>query len=107
MRYFSVLLTTALASAALLSCSGASTQARPPGGVHGLTQRPAPFVDESKLPFDPLPGTAAKQHWGVQRGIGGVPPDPRTAAGYRIEIPDDWNRQLLMFATAFTGTAPS
>lgn len=103
MRNPSTRLTAALALAALLSCSGESVQARPAGGVHGLT---APFVDESKLPFAPLPGTAAKQHWGVQRGIGGVPPDPRTVAGYRIEIPDDWNGQLLMFAHGFHGDGP-
>src|SRR2546425_6103884 len=41
---------------------------------------PAYFVDESKLPFDALAGTSTTRSWGVHNG-----------AGYRIEVPDNWN----------------
>ncbi len=53
---------------------------------------PAHFVDPKKLPFDPLPGVATSRYWGVLNG-----------AGYRIEIPDDWNGELVMYAHGFRG----
>ncbi len=49
------------------------------------------FVDESKLPFNALPGATAM--WGVRSG-----------AGYRIEVPDDWNGHLVVHAHGFRGT---
>jgi pimeloyl-ACP methyl ester carboxylesterase len=52
------------------------------------------FVDEAKLPFEPLPGhEAADRRWGVLRG-----------AGYRIEVPADWNGDLVLFAHGYRGT---
>ena len=57
----------------------------------GGTPPPAYFVDESKLPFDALPGATAL--WGVHTG-----------AGYRIEVPDDWNGDLVVWAHGFRGT---
>ena len=48
------------------------------------------FVDEDKLPFDPLPG--AQAYWGVHTG-----------AGYRIEVPANWNGSLVMWAHEFRG----
>ena len=51
---------------------------------------PAYFVDESKLPFEALPGATA--YWGVH-----------TRAGYRIEVPDNWNGILVMWAHGFRG----
>jgi hypothetical protein len=58
-----------------------------------LRAEPPPeyFVDESKLPFAALPGATA--HWGVHTG-----------AGYRAEVPDDWNGRLVMWAHGFRGT---
>jgi hypothetical protein len=54
---------------------------------------PAWFVDEAKLPFDPLPGFEdTDRHWGVHRG-----------AGYRIEVPADWNGSLVMWAHGYRG----
>jgi dienelactone hydrolase len=51
------------------------------------------FVDESRLPFDPLPGFEdADLLWGVHRG-----------AGYRIEVPGDWNGSLVMWAHGYRG----
>ena len=51
------------------------------------------FIDESKLPFDALPGASA--HWGVHAG-----------AGFQIELPDEWNGGLVMYAHGFRGTGP-
>lgn len=52
---------------------------------------PAYYVDESELPFDALPGATA--YWGVH-----------ARAGYRIEVPDNWNGDLLVWAHGFRGT---
>lgn len=69
--------------------------------------KPDYFVDEEKLEcpgglpdaegndmceaFDELPG--AERYWGVHTG-----------AGYRIEVPDNWNGDLVMWAHGFRGT---
>lgn len=66
----------------LLLIAPASVQGEPP---------PDYFVDESKLPFEPLPG--AQAYWGVHKG-----------AGYRVEVPDNWNGDLVMWAHGFRGT---
>lgn len=60
-----------------------------PGNGNG--PKPQYFVDEAELPFDALPGATA--YWGVHKG-----------AGYRIEVPDDWNGSLVMWAHGFRGT---
>ena len=49
------------------------------------------FVDESALPFAALPGATA--YWGVHTG-----------AGYRAEVPDNWNGTLVVWAHGFRGT---
>jgi len=54
---------------------------------------PAYFVDESKLPFTALPGTSTARYWGINGG-----------AGYRIEVPTDWNGELVLYAHGFRGT---
>jgi len=54
---------------------------------------PAYFVDQSKLPFDALPGTSTQRFWGIHNG-----------AGYQIEVPDDWNGDLVLYAHGFRGT---
>jgi len=52
---------------------------------------PRYFVDESKLPFTPLPGATA--YWGVNTG-----------AGFRAEVPANWNGDLVIWAHGFRGT---
>jgi pimeloyl-ACP methyl ester carboxylesterase len=52
---------------------------------------PAWFVDESKLPFTALPGATA--YWGVHTG-----------AGFRAEVPANWNGDLVVWAHGFRGT---
>jgi hypothetical protein len=54
---------------------------------------PAYFVDEAKLPFAALPSLPARQLWGVHNG-----------AGYRIEVPNNWNGKLVMWAHGYRGT---
>ena len=53
--------------------------------------KPRYFVDEAKLPFDAL-GTATA-YWGVH-----------ARAGYQIEVPDNWNGSLVVWAHGFRGT---
>jgi len=53
--------------------------------------KPEYFIDEAKLPFEALPG--AQAYWGVH-----------TRAGYRIEVPDNWNGDLVVWAHGFRGT---
>lgn len=50
-------------------------------------------VDEAQLPFEALPGTNANVSWGTHK-----------AAGYRIEVPESWNGELIMYAHGFRGT---
>jgi hypothetical protein len=53
---------------------------------------PAYFVDESKLPFPALSGTSTTRYTGIHDG-----------AGYRIEVPDNWNGELVLYAHGFRG----
>jgi site-specific recombinase XerD len=50
------------------------------------------FVDPTKLPFDALPGLPSQRWWGTHDG-----------AGYRIEVPEDWNGELVLWAHGFAG----
>ncbi|NNC39101.1 MAG: phthalyl amidase [Acidimicrobiia bacterium] len=53
--------------------------------------KPDYFVDEDELPFEAL--AEATAYWGVHTG-----------AGYRIEVPDNWNGDLVVWAHGFRGT---
>jgi len=83
--------TTILIAATLLAAvSGSSTAtAGPAAPAHGY------YVDESKLPFDALPGTTTSRYWGVH-----------AAAGYRIEVPENWNGALVLYCHGYRGEAP-
>lgn len=50
------------------------------------------FVDEQALPFEPLAGLETTRLWGIVQG-----------AGYRMEVPADWNGELVVWAWGFTG----
>jgi pimeloyl-ACP methyl ester carboxylesterase len=58
-----------------------------------VAQAPPWFVDEGALPFNALAGATA--YWGVNAG-----------AGYRIEVPDNWNGDLVLYAHGFRGARP-
>ncbi len=49
------------------------------------------FVDESQLPFVALDG--ATSYWGVRSG-----------AAYQMEVPDNWNGDLVLYAHGYRGT---
>ena len=68
---------------AVVVVSGVATAGPPPGY----------FVDQSKLPFNALPNTTTARYWGVHGG-----------AGYRIEVPADWNGELVLYGHGFRGT---
>ncbi len=72
-----------LALLAGLALSATASADRPPGW----------FVDETKLPFGALPGATTTRLWGVHG-----------AAGYRVEVPADWNRRLVLWAHGFRGS---
>jgi len=65
------------------------------GGSIVIAGNPPPeyYVDETKLPFNALPGTITDRYWGVHGG-----------AGYRIEVPATWNGDLVLYAHGFRGT---
>jgi hypothetical protein len=54
---------------------------------------PPPVVVEAALPFAALPQFAdARQYWGTHEG-----------AGFRIEVPANWNGALVMYAHGYRG----
>ena len=53
---------------------------------------PAYFVDQTKLPFISMDGLPAQQLWGVHNG-----------AGYQIEVPNNWNGKLVLWAHGYAG----
>ena len=57
---------------------------------------PAYTVDEAALPFAEVPGISTQRQWGVLNG-----------AGYRIEVPYQWNGTLVMWAHGYRGTGPA
>lgn len=61
-------------------------------GAETTTVAPTYFVNEAQLPFDALPGLEARQFSGVLNG-----------AGYRMEVPANWNGELVMWAHGFRG----
>lgn len=54
---------------------------------------PQYFVDETRLPFNALSGTTTTRLFGVHGG-----------AGYRIEVPENWNGELVLYAHGFRGS---
>lgn len=64
-----------------------------PGARVVKAERPPQyFVDETKLPFNALAGTTTTRLWGVHGG-----------AGYRVEVPQNWNGELVLYAHGFRG----
>jgi len=67
----------------------------PPHADYGGNPASQYYVDESALPFDPLPGLNATQYWGEHKN-----------AGYRIEVPENWNGELVLYAHGYRGETP-
>jgi pimeloyl-ACP methyl ester carboxylesterase len=78
-----------LAVLTVLLAAGTAASAGP------ATAEPPPeyFVDETKLPFAAIPGLDTDRYWGVHNG-----------AGYRMEVPRNWNKRLVMWAHGFRGS---
>jgi pimeloyl-ACP methyl ester carboxylesterase len=80
---------TALVFAALTATTTVSMAAQPPQY----------YVDATKLPFGELatagaqPSLQTQRVWGIHNG-----------AGYRIEVPANWNGKLVMWAHGYRGT---
>lgn len=53
---------------------------------------PEYFVDGATLPFESLDGTVTECFWGIHKG-----------AGYRIEVPENWNGDLVVYAHGYAG----
>jgi pimeloyl-ACP methyl ester carboxylesterase len=70
--------------------AGARTEQFDASGIGRAT--PQYFVDETKLPFGEIAGIPTARYWGVHGG-----------AGYRIEVPENWNGSLVMWAHGFRG----
>lgn len=82
--------------AMMATTTAVATTASADGGSQGKKHPPSIeyVLDESTLPFDPVPGFEdSDRRWGE---LGD--------AGYRIEIPADWNGELVMWAHGFRGT---
>ena len=77
---FKLLIVTTFATIAL--CSSYVQNAR--------AEQASFVVDEASLPFDALSGTTTVRYWGVHQG-----------AGYKIEVPDDWNGRLVVWSHGF------
>ena len=71
-----------VAAAATLTLAPMASSAAPP----------AYYVDTAKLPFAELPGLPSQRLWGVHNG-----------AGYRVEVPSNWNGKLVMWAHGYRG----
>src|SRR5262249_52463481 len=85
-RLFLGLSVTFVALALAISGSGVAV-ADPPVNTDRF------FVNEASLPFNALPGTFTTRYWGVTDG-----------AGWRIEVPDNWNGDLVLYAHGYAGT---
>jgi pimeloyl-ACP methyl ester carboxylesterase len=101
------------ASAAALAAAIAAQQAGAGGAGAGNPPAPPPpaapepeetraqdgrqfTVDETKLPFAAISGAPdTDRWWGVLEG-----------AGYRVEVPKNWNGMLVMYAHGYGGTGP-
>ena len=55
-------------------------------------------IDPNTLPFDAIAGSKVEtdRYWGVLDG-----------AGYRIEVPKEWNGYLVMYAHGYVGSVPA
>ncbi|KKK38756.1 hypothetical protein WQ57_07150 [Mesobacillus campisalis] len=85
-------LAVTLGASLLISASAGMASSKPAGKAQNQATIPY-YVDEAKLPFDSLAGFNTKRYWGIHKG-----------AGYRIEVPENWNGELVLYAHGFRGT---
>ena len=86
---------TLLSTLALTACGGGSTQPEPEETRAQDSRQFSP--DPSRLPFSAVAGAPETDRWwGVLDG-----------AGYRVEVPKNWNGMLVMYAHGYSGTGPT
>jgi hypothetical protein len=84
----------ALGSAVLLvACGGGGGDSAPEPEEARAHDARTFALDETALAFEALPGTTTTRFHGVLNG-----------AGYRIEVPENWNGRLVMYAHGYRGT---
>ena len=87
-----------LAAVVALATLAAACTAQPSGSATAAAARSHDarhfLVDEKALPFEALesPALPSERWWGVEAG-----------AGYRVEVPPDWNGRLVMYAHGYRG----
>ena len=54
-------------------------------------------INPVSLPFGALPGTTTDRYWGVEA----------SGAGWRIEVPENWNGDLVLYAHGYAGNGPA
>ncbi|WP_173916853.1 hypothetical protein [Halobacillus sp. Marseille-Q1614] len=64
------------------------------GTVFAEIEKDEYFVDESKLPFEAIEGNESERLWGIHNG-----------AGYRIEVPQNWKGDLVLYAHGYRNEA--
>ena len=85
-----------LAALALTACGGGDDGPPQPEEVRAQDSRQF-TVDQTRLPFPALAGAPETDRWwGVLEG-----------AGYRVEVPKNWNGMLVMYAHGYGGTGPA
>lgn len=82
----SVRRTVAIGAAGLLAVAAVASQG-PSASAEGDY-----FVDPGTLPFESLPGIPSTTSWGMLDD-----------AGFRVEMPEDWNGELVMWAHGYAG----
>ncbi|MBA1147298.1 alpha/beta hydrolase [Ectothiorhodospiraceae bacterium WFHF3C12] len=98
--YLKPIITLTLASAFLIGCGGSDNDDDDDDNTQEITraQDSRTFsVDEAGLPFDPVAGYENTDRWyGTLDG-----------AGYRVEVPENWNGMLVMYAHGYRGEGPN
>ncbi|MGH1488624.1 MAG: prolyl oligopeptidase family serine peptidase [Acidimicrobiales bacterium] len=78
---------------ALLACIGLVGFSISPADAELEADANDHYVDETTLPFNPVEGFEdSDRQWGVHQG-----------AGYRYEVPSDWNGELVIWAHGYRG----
>lgn len=94
-KWFVHLAISLLTAGQLAACSTSAGSGSAPQSEYRAQDGRVFTVDTASLPFDAMPGSAVStDRWtGVLNG-----------AGYRVEVPANWNGKLVMFTHGYAGT---
>ncbi|MBA4719533.1 MAG: alpha/beta hydrolase [Alcanivorax sp.] len=83
-----------LLAASIAACGGDSDRDPAPSEPSRVQDQRTFTADEASLPFEALEGhDSASRWWGVRPN----------GAGYRMEVPENWNGKLVMYAHGYRG----